>query len=88
MVVNSMLLEAVGLLAGLCTTVSFLPQALMVIKSRDTTSISLLMYIVFIGGVCLWVVYGVLISSLPIMMWNFCTLLLAGAILVMKLRFG
>lgn len=88
MVVNSMLLEAVGLLAGLCTTVSFLPQALMVIKSRDTTSISLLMYIVFIGGVSLWVVYGVLISSLPIMMWNFCTLLLAGAILVMKLRFG
>jgi MtN3 and saliva related transmembrane protein len=46
------------------------------------------MYIVFVGGVCLWMVYGLLITSLPIMLWNFCTLLLAGTILVMKLRFG
>lgn len=88
MIAHSFMLEFVGLIAGLCTTISFLPQALQVIRTRDTRSISLLMYVVFVSGVAMWIIYGVLISSLPVLMWNFFTLLLAGTILHLKLRYG
>ncbi|MBR9912253.1 MAG: glutathione synthetase [Gammaproteobacteria bacterium] len=88
MLSNTLMLEMVGLVAGFCTTLSFLPQALQVIKTRNTTSISLMMYVVFVTGVTLWIIYGVLISSLPLLMWNFFTLLLAGTILRLKLRYG
>ncbi len=85
---QAFLMEAIGLIAGMCTTLSFIPQAIQIIKTRDTSSISLTMYAVFVSGVVLWVVYGFAISSLSVMMWNVMTLALAGTILFMKLRFG
>lgn len=88
MVPNALLMEVVGILAGMCTTLSFIPQAAQIIKTRDTSSISLTMYAVFVVGVFLWVIYGFIISSISVLMWNVMTLMLAGTILYMKLRFG
>lgn len=77
--------EIIGYCAASLTTLSFLPQAAKVIKTRDTKSISLIMYILFSAGVALWLVYGVLLGNLPIIIANAVTLALALVILYFKL---
>jgi len=77
-----------GFLAAVCTTAAFLPQALKAWKTRGTRDISLLMYLVFMTGVTLWMIYGILISDYPVTIANAITLLLALVILVAKLKFG
>ena len=80
--------EAVGSLAAILTTVSFVPQAWHSFKTRDVSGISLGMYSVFTAGVALWLAYGWLLGAWPIVIANAITLALAAAILTMKLRFG
>ena len=80
--------DIVGSLAAVLTTVSFFPQAWHSFKTRDVSGISLSMYSVFTLGVALWLLYGVLLQSWPLMIANGITLVLAAAILGMKLRFG
>ncbi|MDD2684797.1 MAG: SemiSWEET transporter [Gallionella sp.] len=81
-------IDWVGSIAATFTTLSFIPQVWRVWHSRHTADISLGMYILFTTGVGLWLVYGLMIGSLPIIAANGITLLLAGAVLVMKIRFG
>jgi len=76
-----------GLMAGLLTTVSFVPQVVRTWKTRSTGDISLVMFITFSAGIALWTVYGFLIQSLPVILTNSITFLLAAAILVMKIRY-
>lgn len=80
--------EWIGGVAAILTTCSFIPQVWKVWRTKHTKDISLLMYSLFTVGVALWLVYGVLLGAWPIIMANSITLLLAGAVLVMKLRFG
>lgn len=80
--------EFIGLAAGTLTTAAFVPQAWKVWSSRSTTSISLLMYLVFALGLVLWIVYGWSLGSLSIVLANTITLALAVFILGMKLRHG
>lgn len=81
------LIDLVGSLAACLTTASFLPQAWLSFKTRDVSGVSLGMYSVFTVGVALWLVYGLLMGSWPIVIANAITLALALAILGMKLRF-
>ena len=78
--------ELVGCIAAISTTVSFLPQAIKVIKTRDTGALSLLMYSIFTFGVALWLVYGILLQDIAIICANFITLGLAVCILVVKIQ--
>ena len=80
--------DLIGSVAAVLTTASFIPQAWHSFKTRDVSGISLVMYSVFTVGVALWLLYGVLLQSWPLMIANTITLLLASAILGMKLRFG
>jgi MtN3 and saliva related transmembrane protein len=64
------------------------PQVLQVVRSRDTKSISLLMYMMYSAGVALWIYFGVLIGSLSVIVCNVVTLALALVILGMKIRLG
>lgn len=80
--------DMIGSLAATLTTVSFIPQVIKVLHSRHTKDISLAMYATFTIGVAMWLLYGVAISSWPIVVANSITLCLAGSVLVMKLRFG
>lgn len=80
--------DLIGSVAAVLTTASFIPQAWHSFKTRDVSGISLGMYSVFTVGVALWLLYGVLLQSWPLMIANTITLLLASAILGMKLRFG
>lgn len=78
----------IGSIAATLTTTAFIPQAWQVWRTRHTKDISLGMYAIFTSGVALWAIYGVMIASWPIIIANCITLLLAGAVLVMKIRFG
>lgn len=79
--------DTIGFLAGALTTVSFLPQVIKAWRSRSTADISLAMFTLFCAGLVCWTIYGVAIGSSPIVAWNAITLLLAGTILVLKLRY-
>ena len=81
-------IDAIGSVAAVLTTASFVPQAWHSFKTRDVSGVSLGMYSVFTMGVALWLLYGVLLQSWPLVIANSITLLLAAAILGMKLRFG
>ena len=81
-------IDVIGSVAAVLTTASFIPQAWHSFKTRDVSGISLSMYSVFTLGVALWLLYGVLLQSWPLMIANSITLVLAAAILGMKLRFG
>lgn len=81
------LMDIVSLVAGTLTTVSFLPQAIKTIRSRDTKGISLFMYVIFTAGVLLWLIYGLATSQWAIIISNLITFLLASVILVLKIRF-
>ena len=78
----------IGSLAAALTTISFIPQVWKILHTRHTDDISLGMYALFTLGVALWLAYGILIESLPIIIANSITLLLAGTVLVMKFKFG
>ena len=78
----------VSALAAILTTAAFVPQALHIIRHRETKAISLLMYIAFASGVALWLVFGVLIGNWAIIVSNAITLVLTLAIVGMKIRYG
>ena len=79
--------ELLGLIAGLFTTVAFVPQVVKIWKSRHAKDISLAMFAIFSTGVALWIVYGFTIGSLPVILSNSITFALALAILALKLYF-
>jgi MtN3 and saliva related transmembrane protein len=80
-------IEHVGFAAAACTTCSFIPQAWVVWKARAAPGISTGMYAMFITGVALWCGYGLAIHAWPLVLANAVTLVLAVAIISMKLIF-
>jgi len=78
--------EIIGYIAAILTTSAFIPQAWLTWKTRRTEGISLGMYSIFTTGVALWLLYGMQIGSMPVVLANFVTLILALFILWMKLR--
>lgn len=80
--------EWLGYLAAALTTLSFVPQALLTLRTRQVQGISLGMYSLFTLGVALWLAYGWRLGEWPIVLANAVTLLLAGSILLTKLVIG
>lgn len=76
----------IGLVAATLTTLSFVPQVVKTLRSKDTSGLSLAMYTVFSIGVALWVVYGLLIGSLPVIAANVVTLVLCLLIVKVILK--
>jgi len=81
-------LEWMGYIAATCTTLSFVPQALKTIRTRDTSGISLWMYVVFTVGIGFWFGYGVFLKSWPMIVSNAITFGLSSTILGLKLKHG
>ena len=75
----------ISYLAAILTTSSFLPQAILTIKTKDTEGLSLSMYSMFTLGVLLWLIYAVYIEDEAIIVANVITLMLAGTILFYKI---
>jgi len=78
--------DMIGLVAAMLTTISFLPQTLMVLRTGRTDGISLCMYALFTTGVAGWLIYGLLVGSLPVTIANAITLGFAATILILKVR--
>jgi len=76
--------EIIGYIAATLTTASFVPQAILTIKTRDTESLSLGMYSAFTLGVLCWLIYGIYLDDKAIIFANAITLLLAASILCFK----
>ncbi|MEG3436879.1 SemiSWEET transporter [Pannus brasiliensis CCIBt3594] len=82
------IVNAIGIVAGTLTTLSFLPQVVKTWRERSAKDLSLSMFLVFCAGVFLWIIYGFCVGSRPIVIANSFTFLLAGTILYFKLKYG
>ena len=85
---HSWLPTLLGLVAGCCTSYAFVPQVLKIWREGDTQAISARMYLVMTAGFVLWLGYGLVIGSWPIIIFNLANLGLSGTILWLKLRAG
>jgi MtN3 and saliva related transmembrane protein len=82
------LVNGVGTAAGLCSMASFVPQLVKIARERSAEGVSLRTYMVTVTGFVLWIAYGVLLGSWPVAVSNAVSLLLSGAILALKWRYG
>ncbi|MDA9062520.1 SemiSWEET transporter [Candidatus Pelagibacter sp.] len=85
--IKEFIINYIGFFAAFCTTTSFLPQVIKVYKTKSTKDISLYMFLIFTIGTFCWLIYGILESSLPIIMANTITLILSVIILLYKIKF-
>ncbi|MEB0031022.1 SemiSWEET transporter [Undibacterium sp. RTI2.1] len=81
------LTDLIGYIAASMTTTAFIPQAWMTWRRKRADGVSLGMYIILVGGIAMWLAYGLMLNALPIIIANFITLVLAIFILVMKLLY-
>jgi MtN3 and saliva related transmembrane protein len=81
-------IKLLGFAAATCTSLAFAPQFVKVWRSRSTEDISLGMFFVMVLGVMLWLLYGLFTGDAPLIASNAITIVLAGGILFMKLKYG
>ena len=79
--------EYIGGLAAVCTTLCWVPQAVKIIREKQTQGISLLTQAVFTIGIALWLAYGLLLHNWPILLANAVTLVFTLVILILKVRY-
>ncbi|TXD54104.1 hypothetical protein ES044_01140 [Polaribacter sp. IC066] len=79
--------EVIGLVAAFITTASFLPQVFKTHKTKDTSGLSLTMYITFFIGIVLWLIYGIHLKSLAMILANSITAVLSFYLVLMKLKY-
>lgn len=82
------LVSATGFAAGTFCTLAYLPQAVHSYRTKSVQDIALTMLISLNVGLLLWVCYGFLIQSLPIILPNAVTFLLAFPLLILRLKYG
>ncbi len=80
--------ELVGLAAGLLVACGLVPQVVRVWRMKDAHQISLGFNLITIGGIALWLAYGVLLGLLSVILWNAVNLVLYLSLLVVKLKYG
>ena len=86
MTINAMI-EAIGLAAGLLTTTAFIPQVWKIYRTKSGKDISARMFSLFSAGIVLWLIYGILLQSLPLILSNAVTLVLSLTIIALKLHY-
>jgi len=80
--------EYLGLVAGVFTTFSVVPQIMRVYKLKSAREISLIFTSTLLLGVLIWLVYGIVLSLIPIIIWNSIGAVLNGWLLLTKFRYG
>jgi len=81
-------IKLLGFAAATCTTLAYAPQFVKVWRTRSAEDISLGMLLVMVLGLALWLLYGLLSGDAPLVAANAITIVLAGGILLMKLKYG
>jgi len=82
------IITIVGLVAAVFSSLSFAPQAIKTLKSKQTKDLSLGMYCITVTGLMLWLTYGILLNDLALILANIITGSLAASILIMKIKYG
>lgn len=82
------LVDAVGVVAALCSMTSFAPQIIKLVKTRDASGVSLRTYAVTVTGFALWIAYSALLGSWPVAVSNTVCLAMSGAVLGLKWRYS
>jgi len=82
------LIWLVGIIAGALTTFSFIPQIIRVFKTKSAHDISLIFNTMFLVGIFLWLIYGILKKDNPIIIWNAIAAVFGITLLYAKLRYG
>lgn len=81
-------IEIMGLIAATLTTAAFLPQVYKTWKTKDVSSLSLPMFLMFFVGIILWFIYGILIDSLSLILGNGITVVSCFLLIFFKLKYG
>ncbi len=79
--------EVIGYAASACTTFSFVPQIVRIVRTRDVAAISLPMYATYTTGIALWFAYGLAIVSYPVIVSNAVTLVFSASVLFLKIAY-
>jgi MtN3 and saliva related transmembrane protein len=82
------MLEIIGYMAGALTTLAFVPQVVQIYRTKSVKDVSLSMFLLFTLGVALWLGYGILTNSFPVVAANGITLLLSFVILYFKWKYA
>lgn len=82
------MIDSIGLVAGVLTTGAFVPQVWKIYRSKSGRDVSARMFSLLSAGVVLWLIYGILLQSLPLILTNGVTLFLSLAIIVLKVRYS
>jgi len=77
----------IGLIGAALTTFAFLPQSIKAIKTKHTKDLSLITILMSVTGVSAWLVYGLLISDIPIIAANSVSLVIMSLVLILKLKY-
>lgn len=85
---HDLLISIIGVAAGLCSMVSFIPQIGKILKTRSAEGVSLKMFAVTVSAFVLWTIYGVLLGSWPIALSNAICLCLSLTIVALRLKYG
>lgn len=80
--------EFIGYFAALLTTLAFAPQAFKIWKAKSAKDISFATFLMFLLGTASWLTYGIMLNSLPIILANLFTMILAIIILYFKIKYG
>ena len=78
----------IGLTAGALTSISFFPQVLQIHRTKQAKDLSLPMFIILTIGIFLWLIYGILSKSLPVVMSNTIAFVFCSYIVIMKIKYG
>jgi MtN3 and saliva related transmembrane protein len=78
--------EIIGYIAAILSGICFIPQAIRVIQTKDTNAISFWMYVLSMLSVIFWLIYGLMLSSMPIIFKNIFVIVISGIILFFKIR--
>lgn len=79
--------EIIGLAAGICTSISLLPQLVKLIRNKKAEDISLFYLIILFVGISLWIWYGVLREDIPIIATNSFSVLVNGIVIILGLKY-
>lgn len=80
--------QIVGIVAGILTSISMLPQLIKMVKEKKADDVSLMMLIILVSGLSMWVVYGFLRNDVPIIATNIFSVLLNIVIVILRLKYS
>jgi MtN3 and saliva related transmembrane protein len=80
-------METLGYIAGILTTIAFVPQVMQIYKTKSAEDVSLAMFLLFTAGVVMWLVYGIQSQAVPVIAANSITLILSCVILFFKFKY-